>query len=119
MFALFIFGLSLRTFDLPAKSAPPNAQAQLIAVPSLPTGLLRVNGLKTLGADETYEVWLIRGGKPEPALMFNVDSSGSANLLVRYDEPIGNIEQMGITIERAGGSASPSQNAFVFYGALH
>ena len=119
MVGLFVFGLSLRTFNLPAQSAPPGAQAQLIAIPSLPTGLLRVSGLTKLGAEQTYEVWLIRNGNPESALMFNVDPEGKVDLWVNYDEPIGNIEQMGITIERAGGSSTPNLNAFVFYGALH
>ncbi len=109
----------LRTSDLAgAAVAPPGAQARLFIAPEQNTALLTLNGLRPLGSDQTYEFWLIRGQQALPAGLFNVDRSGMGRLLIRASEPVGNFDQAGITIERAGGSQSPNLNALVFAGPI-
>lgn len=123
VFVILLLGIwisvSIRTADLPAaQAAPAGAQAQLVMVPSLPTGMLVVSGLKQLGPDQTYELWLIREGEMSRAGIFNVDAHGYGWYIIRYDEPIGNFQKAGVTIERAGGSDVPNPNGLVFAGVI-
>ena len=47
-----------------------------------------------------------------------VDANGAGILRVQSAEAVGAFDQAGITIERAGGAATPNLNALVFAGAL-
>jgi len=109
----------LHTTDLASTSvAPPGAQARLFLAPEHNTALLTLHGFKPLGPDQVYEFWLIRGQQALPAGVFSVDQSGTGRLVVQAAEPVGNFNQAGITIERAGGSQSPNLDALVFAGPI-
>jgi anti-sigma-K factor RskA len=110
---------SARVANLPAAGqAPAGAGARFIAAPTDNRALLVVYGLKKLDPDKTYEFWLIRGSQAMPEGTFEVDNNGTGRLLVLSGEPVGNFEQAGITIERAGGAATPDMNALVFAGPV-
>ncbi|MER3408294.1 MAG: hypothetical protein C4292_06095, partial [Nitrososphaera sp.] len=102
----------------PGAAAPKDAQAKLYVTPSSSSALLVVAGLKPLGPDQTYEFWLMRGGQAKPEGIFNVDEHGNGRLLVQSTEPIGNFDQVGITIEKAGGAQIPTLSQLVFAGSI-
>lgn len=109
----------LRIASLPvAGQAQPSSIARLYSNPSATTAILLIFGAKRLSADQTYEFWLIRNGQAVPAGIFNADPAGTGRLLVRSSDAIGNYDQAGITIERAGGASTPNMNALVFVGPI-
>jgi anti-sigma-K factor RskA len=109
----------LRIAALPvAGQAQPTSIARLYSNASATTAILLIFGAKRLNSDETYEFWLIRGGQAFPAGVFNTDPTGNGRLVVRSSDAIGNYDQAGITIERAGGASTPNMNALVFVGPI-
>lgn len=109
----------LRVASLPrAETGPERAQASFLSAPQATSGLLTVSGLAPLAADQTYQFWLLKGGQPVPAGTFTVDAAGNGKLIVQSSEPIGAFQQAGITIEPAGGSASPTLAALVSIGSI-
>ncbi len=102
----------------PTAVAPPNALVRLHLASDSRSALLTAYGLKPLGPDQTYQLWWIRGGNATPANIFGVDSNGNSILTVQSDEPLGNFEQAGVTIEKAGGASTPNFNALVFAGPI-
>ena len=46
------------------------------------------------------------------------DANGVGRLVVRSGDSIGNYDQAGITIEKAGGATTPNMNQLVFVGAI-
>ncbi|MGO9336757.1 MAG: anti-sigma factor domain-containing protein [Terracidiphilus sp.] len=72
--------------------------------------LLTASNLHPLPAGKTYELWILQpGGKaPLPAGTFEPDNSGDATLILA-NEPAGlAVAGFGVTIENAGGSATPT-----------
>jgi anti-sigma-K factor RskA len=72
--------------------------------------LLTASNLHPLPDGKTYELWILQpGGKaPLPAGTFEPDSSGNATLILA-SEPAGlAVAGFGVTIENAGGSATPT-----------
>jgi anti-sigma-K factor RskA len=110
-------GLRIATLPVAGQSQPTSA-ARLYSNPSATTAILLIFGAKRLNSDQTYEFWLIRNGQAVPAGIFNADPAGTGRLVVRSSDAIGNYDQAGITIERAGGASTPNMNALVFVGPI-
>lgn len=69
---------------------------------------LALSNLPALPANQTYQLWLINGATPESAGIFQTDAQGTANVLLKLGASIPTYQVAGITIEPAGGSATPS-----------
>jgi anti-sigma-K factor RskA len=69
---------------------------------------LSTEGLPALSQAETYQLWLINGENRISAGTFQVDESGRGILIFNPALPMDDYERMGITIEPAGGSESPT-----------
>jgi anti-sigma-K factor RskA len=110
-------GLRIATLPVAGQSQPTSA-ARLYSNPSATTAILLIFGAKRLSSDQTYQFWLIRNGQAVPAGIFNADSAGTGRLVVRSSDAIGNYDQAGITIERAGGANTPNMNSLVFVGPI-
>jgi len=82
------------------------------------SALLTVSNLPKLGADKTYEVWLIKGSQRLPSNVFNVSDDGTSHLVVQSTEPFSAFQNLAITIEPAGGRPTPSLDGPVYLGAL-
>jgi Anti-sigma-K factor rskA len=68
------------------------------------------NNLARLANDKTYELWVIpaNGSAPIPAGLFRPDEAGNASVVLP-PLPVGvPAKAFGITIEKAGGSATPT-----------
>ncbi|MGP6172303.1 anti-sigma factor [Microbacterium sp. A196] len=92
--------------------AAPDAQQQTIELDSgaqatahwsasVGSAVLVTDGLDALGADQTYQLWFVRGELPLPAGIFETDA-GAATALLDGDMHEGDV--IAVTVEQAGGS---------------
>jgi hypothetical protein len=72
-----------------------------------PPALLRVRNLPLPADEEAYEVWVLRGGRVEPAAVFTVRADGSAEVPVSGE--LGGADAVMVTREPAGGARAPSE----------
>jgi len=98
----------------PAGEYPPHGH--LWASPQAQVACLVVQGLPDLRADQVYQVWLVRGGEQTSGGTFEAHN-GKAWAFVDSQEPITAYSEMFVTIEPAGGSATP-EGSRVVSGAL-
>ena len=64
--------------------------------------------LRTLPANNVYQVWLIKDGRRYDGGHFTVDASGYGQTLIFPYPSIAEFERIGITIEPLGGSSGPT-----------
>jgi anti-sigma-K factor RskA len=77
-----------------------------VAMPADGDGFLVVHGLEPPPADQTYQAWFISGDQPRSAGLLRVGDDGLA--IVEGLRPGGSVDAIGITLEKAGGSSSPT-----------
>ena len=80
-------------------------------------GVLAVRGLPQLGPDSRYQLWLKRGNQVESGGLFRVDEEGYGSLLIKIPGGFRGFRTFGVSVEPAGGSASPS-GSLVLNGGL-
>ncbi|MGZ4354571.1 MAG: anti-sigma factor, partial [Gaiellaceae bacterium] len=79
----------------------------LIAVAPDGEGVLVVRRLAPAPSGRTYEAWVVpQGGTPKPAGLFR---GGGASTIVRLGGSVPAGAKIGVTVERAGGAAAPTQ----------
>lgn len=78
--------------------APTAAQQALLCVYDLPT----------LPVEQAYQVWLIKDGRRESGGVFQVTTDGYGVLVIPLARPLTEYDALGITVEPAGGSPSPT-----------
>ena len=65
--------------------------------------------MQPLPEDKTYELWVIpSSGAPIPAGLFRPDTAGSASVVLPTIPHGVQAKAFGVTIENAGGSATPT-----------
>jgi anti-sigma-K factor RskA len=72
-----------------------------------PTGkaVLVAHNLPAAGAGKTYEAWVVEGARARPAGLFR---GGAGANVVQLTEPVARGAIVGVTLERAGGSRTPT-----------
>lgn len=97
-----------------------SSTATLFFAPQSNSALVTVAHLPALSPNQSYQVWLIRGDQRVPSSVFNTTDLGEGRLLVQSREPISAFQRLGITIEPAGGSASPNPDpkGLIFLGRV-
>jgi Anti-sigma-K factor rskA len=79
-----------------------------------PSGVLLVaSNLPVPPAGKTYEMWLIRAGKPEPAGLFVSNPQGNALHLYRPSAPPAASDVVAVTLEAAGGVPAPTSQPII------
>ena len=86
--------------------ADPQATGQLTYVPNQHTTYVTVDGAPDPGLGKTYQMWLVRDGKPESVGTIKPDPGGKADATLTKD--LGGYQQFSVTVEPAGGSAQPT-----------
>ncbi len=71
-------------------------------------GVLAVRGLRRLDAAHTYQLWLYRESEQRSGGTFAVSTEGYGNLLLDVPVDFKGFTSIGITVEPAGGSPTPS-----------
>jgi anti-sigma-K factor RskA len=96
----------------------PQAQAIAVWDPKKQEGLLDVQKLPALAANEDYQIWVVDPQYPIPVDggVFTVEpTSGAARLKFKADRPVGAINAFAITRERKGG-VPKAEGPFVLLG---
>ncbi|MER3397249.1 MAG: hypothetical protein C4316_01720 [Chloroflexota bacterium] len=109
-YELWDFVLSPRLVIRPLRGteAAPEAYGRLLLIPGRPRAALVVNHLPPLDGGRVYQVWLRRDGERISLDTFQTDESGRARLFFRLPPDFETYQEMGVTIEPAGGGAAPS-----------
>jgi anti-sigma-K factor RskA len=84
-----------------------SGMAGTLAVSRTGHATLTVNRLVPAPAGKTYEVWVIRKGKAEPAGLF---VGGGRNVSVELQKTVPKGSTVAVTLERAGGVPKPTGN---------
>jgi len=104
------FALSPQTevLTLTGQPAAPKAKAKLVWDPVEGQGILIASGLAPAPADKSYQLWVIAGGKPVTVKVFEVDSTGTAEVRIAHLPPSEHIFAFNVTLELSGGVAEPT-----------
>lgn len=96
---------SVETVAIPGNpETQPDASGQLVVDASSNTAILIVSGMDSLPEGSVYQVLLIQGSEHETAETFVVDTQGESILIVSSENPLGNFDAVGVSIEPDGGS---------------
>lgn len=79
------------------------AQGMLVVAPSGRAALV-VERLGPAPRGRTYEIWVVRGARPEPAGLF----PGGDRSVVGLTRPVPRGARVAVTLERSGGAPSPT-----------
>jgi predicted anti-sigma-YlaC factor YlaD len=90
--------------DPSARRVPLSGEYGTLVVRDTGQAALVMRRLPEAPEGKTYEAWVIEGGKPRPAGLFE---GGSGPRAVVLDEPVPAGAQVAATIEEAGGADSP------------
>src|SRR5579872_7268534 len=95
---------------LTAAKTPPQPTGRAVYLPARGGLIFQGNNLAQLSGDKTYELWVIpaNGSAPIPAGLFRPDATGNASVVLPT-LPVGvPAKAFGVTIEKAGGSVTPT-----------
>jgi anti-sigma factor RsiW len=90
--------------DARGQRIPMGQNASVIVTPSGAAALV-ANRLPAAPGGKTYEIWVIRNGKPAPAGLFR---GGHGVDVVRLDRPVPRQSLVAVTIEPKRGSEAPT-----------
>jgi hypothetical protein len=90
----------LRTAEVPG-----GGRITVAVSPSQHDGVAIMSDLPTLPSGKVYQLWLITGGSPAPANVMAAGQTAGEVLL----PPLGRADTLGMTVEPAGGSLTPSK----------
>ncbi len=102
-------GISLQVADTAGSTyGDRSADGVVYVQPGSNVALLCVYALPQLSPDKTYQAWLVEDGKRVSAGTFEVNHDGYGVLMIQAKKPVSDYQQLGITIEPAGGSPAPT-----------
>ena len=96
----------------------PQALAVAVWNPAKQTGVLRVEKLPALAADQDYQLWVVDPQYPNPVDggVFTVDpQTGEARVTFTGKQPVAAISAFAVTLERKGG-VPKAEGPFVLLG---
>jgi anti-sigma-K factor RskA len=85
-------------------------EGEMVAIPNSNRAIIRVN-LADLPDDQTYQLWLIDEQGPKSAGLWP-QPSGVTHILVPLDKPVEEYQALGMSVEPAGGSETPTNVIF-------
>jgi anti-sigma-K factor RskA len=88
-----------------ARQIPTKGGSGLLVVAPTRRAVLVANGLTPAGPGKTYEAWVVDGKIARPAGLFH---GGAGSKVVELTEPVGPGATVGVTVEKAGGSKTPT-----------
>jgi anti-sigma-K factor RskA len=96
-------GITLQVAD-----GQTHADGVVYVQPDSKVALLCVYALPELEPGQTYQAWLVQDGERTSAGTFDVNADGYGALLIQAGRPVTDFQQLGITVEPAGGSPAPT-----------
>jgi anti-sigma-K factor RskA len=83
----------------------------LVSAPSRQRAVVASSGLPALPSGKTYELWMMGPAGARPAGLLRPDATGHTPLRIADVPP--RAQQVGLTVEPAGGSAQPTTTPIV------
>lgn len=102
----------MRLVALVNTSNSSGALGTLVMDPNGKYGTLVMDNLAALDAGRQYQVWLIKGNERTSGGVFSVNTDGYASLEILAPLPLIQYDAIGISVEPAGGSSSPTGASF-------
>ena len=94
----------------------PEARATLTVASESNSATFVASNLPRLNADQVYQLWIIRGDQPLSAGIFEVDENG--RVILNVDPTLAaTFDAVGVSIEPAGGSETPTPDQIILLGA--
>ncbi len=95
---------------LTSLKTPPAPSGRAVYLPARGALIFQANNMASLPADKTYELWVIpaNGSAPIPAGTFTPDATGNASVVMPPMPEGIPAKAFGVTIEKAGGSSTPT-----------
>lgn len=94
--------------ELPPAQENSNANAEVLWDPDLNVAMLYAKSFPVLAPDQVYQLWVTRDGERQSAGLFSVDQNGTGVLIFPIEQPLDQLDSMGVTTEPAGGSPGPT-----------
>jgi hypothetical protein len=113
----FVSAPGVATRSLSAESDGLPARGEMYMYPGESSAVVIFSGLPALEPGKVYQFWLADARSQVAGGTFAVDETGIASLVVQAPREVNAFQQVMLTVEPAGGSASPSQQV-VLQGAL-
>ena len=88
-----------------ARQIPTKGGSGTLVVAPTGRAVLVANGLPAAGRGKTYEAWVVRGGDARAAGLFR---GGAGSKVIELTRPVGRGAIVGVTLEAAGGSKTPT-----------
>ncbi len=108
---------NLKFVPIRSEDAAANDKGYLCLTAQNSTGLLWLYNLAPLDHEHVYQVWLRDNMGRENGGTFRADYDGRAVAVIQAPRPLGEYQEIGITIEPTGGSLAPTTPR-VFVGKL-
>ncbi len=99
--------------ELAGQPVSPQARGKIIFNAAAGNGFFTAGGLPQVGADKTYQLWVIAGGQPVSVDVFSVDSSGAVEIKMAGLPPTEQIAAFAVTLEPAGGVPQPTGEKYL------
>lgn len=96
------------------KGAAPDARARVYWDPATQAVHMEVAHLPAPPPGKQYQLWAIAGGVPVDAGVFDMTDDSALHAM----KSIGDAQAFAVTLENAGGSATPTLEAMVLIGAM-
>jgi len=97
---------------------PDAAGTLLVSAVDDKKGILIVGDLSALPEGSVYQFWLIGDGGPVGAGIFLSTAQGQGVLIIHSDQSMLSFNNIGVSIEPAGGSDQPTMQNIVMFGEL-
>jgi anti-sigma-K factor RskA len=88
-----------------ARQIPVRGGSGVLVVAPTQKAVLVADSLPAAGAGKTYEAWVVEGKSVRPAGLFK---GGAGAKVVELTQPVGPKAIVGVTLEKAGGSPTPT-----------
>ena len=98
----------MRAIALQNTDAAPNASGFVVIGADGDNGVLVVDELPALDAQNEYQLWLVRNGSSTSGAVFSVDESGYRGMRIEAPQTLLVYSSVRVTIEPTGGSAHPT-----------
>jgi anti-sigma-K factor RskA len=106
-----------RLVSLGGLAPAPRARGRVVFDPATREGYLLASGLDPAPEGKAYELWVIAGGPPIPAGVFQADADGRAVFRMPDVADVAKAKTFAVTIEPAAGVPAPT-GAMVLAGAV-
>jgi anti-sigma-K factor RskA len=110
--ASVVASATTHTVNLAAPGSQPVGSGRAFVSEGAQTVVIVVQ-LRPLDPTQTYQTWLVTDAGPQPSDVFSVNAEGIGLITVQVPDQLANFTAIGISLEPAGGSQTPTEVVLV------